>query len=470
MAGLCRGCPGGSRADDRQRTRTVMRRRLRVGMLLVAWGAVVLAFVRTVLELRLDYRVGFVRLTFKDPARVLAAAAVAVGLCLLIYGRDMWRDRENWLARHGRTAAAVLAFATLAIALRWATYAATWADPVRLRQPGGLVAPRQPAHRARMGRAVRLAARRLGVLAAGLSARHRTSHHRSDLRAGRAPAHGAREGPHRRPRPVRRGADSRRPRRLVDLPAGHRASERRRGPRRLRSPRHQPRLPDARPVSDERRGGDDVLDAVGGSPLRHKARLSGVRGSRRCRGDPDSAEPRAPCGCAGAGDREPHPVDRFHGQAGGGRCRALRRRTAPGGHGDRRRSRVPLRRVVRIRVRERGESLRVVEGATEPVVVRWLAARDARHARAADSARDAGPRRPAPRAPPRRRGWRLTEGPGRWCDVGRLAVLPVLLLVRRAVLPPLSLAGVADDERGDRSGARLDSRDPLLLGGGRCSC
>ena len=106
-----------------------MRRRLRVGMLLVAWGAVVLAFVRTVLELRLDYRVGFVRLTFKDPARVLAAAAVAVGLCLLIYGRDMWRDRENWLARHGRTAAVVLAFATLAIALRWATYAATWADP-----------------------------------------------------------------------------------------------------------------------------------------------------------------------------------------------------------------------------------------------------------------------------------------------------------------------------------------------------
>jgi hypothetical protein len=106
-----------------------MRRRLRVGILVVVWCAVVLAFVRTVLELRLDHRVGPFRLTFRDPARSLTAAFLAVGLYVLLYGRALWKERENWLARHGRTAATLLALATLAVALRWATYAATWADP-----------------------------------------------------------------------------------------------------------------------------------------------------------------------------------------------------------------------------------------------------------------------------------------------------------------------------------------------------
>jgi hypothetical protein len=102
---------------------------LRIPLLLVASCAVVLAFARAVLDLRIDYRVAFVRLTVKDPAQALTAAALAVGLYLLLYGREIWKDREHWLARRGPWIALALVVATAAFALRWATYAASWADP-----------------------------------------------------------------------------------------------------------------------------------------------------------------------------------------------------------------------------------------------------------------------------------------------------------------------------------------------------
>jgi hypothetical protein len=90
---------------------------------------IALAFVTVVLGLQFDYRLGFLRLTARNPSRSVAVAVLAVGLYLLLYGRALWRARQDWLTKYGRMAGGLLSVAALAVALRWATYAATWADP-----------------------------------------------------------------------------------------------------------------------------------------------------------------------------------------------------------------------------------------------------------------------------------------------------------------------------------------------------